>query len=203
MSGRILIVEGIATNRIVLRAALEAAHLQVLCCSTIAEARAEAERLRAEAEAEANQQVGSSREIADSLLAEARAEARKVGEAEREAMEGEVNSLLARRDFLESDVDHLEQFLVDQRTRLRDAANQIVELTERVPGGLGEVRRPLLSAANDDDATQAMPVTPAMSAESAEPASSAEPVEEELWLPDVVDEATPVIDPGAGATTQH
>ena len=49
---------------------------------------------------------------------------------------------MARRDFLESDVDHMEQFLVAQRSRLRDAANEIVELTERVPSGLGESRRP-------------------------------------------------------------
>jgi len=97
--------------------------------TTVAEARAEAERLRLEAEAEA----------------------RQAGEEERAVVAGEVDSLLARRDFLESDVDHLEQFLVDQRTRLRDAATQIVEIAERVPGGLGEVRRPILSAADDND----------------------------------------------------
>ena len=39
MSGRILIVEGIATNRIVLRSALEAAHYQVQVCAGVAEAR--------------------------------------------------------------------------------------------------------------------------------------------------------------------
>jgi len=95
--------------------------------TTVAEARAEAERLRLEAESEA----------------------RQAGEAERAVVASEVDSLLARRDFLESDVDHLEQFLVDQRTRLRDAATQIVELAERVPGGLGEVRRPIVSASDD------------------------------------------------------
>jgi DivIVA domain-containing protein len=171
--------------------------------TTVAEARAEAERLRGEAEAEASQQVGSSREIAESLLVEARVEARKVGEEERSAMEGEVNSLLARRDFLESDVDHLEQFLVDQRTRLREAASQIVDLTERVPGGLGDVRRPLVSAADDDDAatTATPPITPAA---VAEPVSEPETEEdlEDLWLPDASDEPMPVIDPEGGSRTR-
>ncbi|RLE22910.1 MAG: hypothetical protein DRJ50_06955 [Actinobacteria bacterium] len=57
---------------------------------------------------------------------------------------------MARRDFLESDVDHLETFLVDQRARVRDAASSLMEVAERVPGGLGESRRPLLSASDDD-----------------------------------------------------
>jgi DivIVA domain-containing protein len=193
--------------------------------TTVAEARAEAERLRAEAEAEASQQVGASREVAESLLAEARAEARKVGEEERAAMEGEVNSLLARRDFLESDVDHLEQFLVDQRTRLREAASQIVDLTERVPGGLGDVRRPLVSAANDDVVSQVEPHVasvaqfepdpePEPEAE-AQPEPQPEPVaqfepepepgpadDDDLWLPDAADASTPVINPDRGSATR-
>ncbi len=182
--------------------------------TTIAEARAEAERLRVEAEAEASQQVGSSREIAESLLSEARNEARKVGEAERKLMEGEVNSLLARRDFLESDVDHLETFLVDQRTRLRDAANQIVELTERVPGGLGSVRRPLLSASDDgvagartdgaaDVGARDFGATRDLADTDRPDASGTARVEidngdngddGDLWLPDASDDLGPVID---------
>lgn len=196
--------------------------------TTVAEARAEAERLRAEAEAEASQQVGSSREIAESLLTEARAEARKVGEEERSVMEGEVNSLLARRDFLESDVDHLEQFLVDQRTRLREAASQIVDLTERVPGGLGDVRRPLVSAANDDVEHHSEPVSESETILDPEPVAETEPEsrfapdfesegaatpepepvfepeanvadDEDLWLPDAADQSTPVINPDRGS----
>ncbi len=118
--------------------------------TTVAEAQAEAERLRSEAAAEVLDQRESARERAESLIADARAAARLAGDEERAAVEGEVNSLLARRDFLESDVDHLERFLVDQRTRLREAAREIVEVTDRIPGGLGEVRRPLLSAVADD-----------------------------------------------------
>jgi DivIVA domain-containing protein len=188
--------------------------------TTVAEARSEAERLRAEAEAEASQQVGSSREIAESLLVAARSEARKVGEEERSAMEGEVNSLLARRDFLESDVDHLEQFLVDQRNRLREAASQIVDLTERVPGGLGDVRRPLVSAAVADVATTAPTTIPTSTTAASEPVTEpvVEPATEsvferatepqleddveDLWLPDAADEPMPVIDPEGGVRTR-
>lgn len=39
MSGRLMIVESIATNRIALQSLLEAAHYTVLCCATVAEAR--------------------------------------------------------------------------------------------------------------------------------------------------------------------
>lgn len=140
--------------------------------TAVAEARVEAQRLRAEAEAEAAEAVESSRAASQAFLEDARAAARKAGEHEKTELAGEVNSLMARRDFLESDVDHMEQFLVAQRSRLRDAANEIMELTERVPSGLGESRRPLLSAASegifeagsaaadDDDSATAMASQP-------------------------------------------
>jgi DivIVA domain-containing protein len=118
--------------------------------TTVAEARAEAARLLAEAGEQAARTLDSTREMAAQLLAEAREEAREVGEAERVAIAGEVDSLKARRDFLESDVDHLEAFLVDQRARIREAATTLLDVAERVPGGLGETRRPLLSASDDD-----------------------------------------------------
>ena len=86
------------------------------------------------------------------MLDEAREEARRFGETERLAVASEVDSLKARRDFLESDVDHLEQFLVAQRSRVRDAAAELIEITDRVPAGLGDARRPLLSASDDDPA---------------------------------------------------
>jgi DivIVA domain-containing protein len=147
--------------------------------TAVAEARAEAEQLRAGAESQASQQLDNSREMSETLVNEARIEARKVGDEARTAVEAEVNSLLARRDFLESDVDHLEQFLVDQRTRLREAAGQIIDLTERVPGGLGEIRRPLVSGPDADgvEATEAS--------------------QEELRLPNVADDGPTVVNPSA------
>jgi hypothetical protein len=66
-------------------------------------------------------------------------------------MASEVEALKARRDFLESDVHHLETFLVDQRARVREAASSLLDIADRVPGGLGDVRAPLLSASDDDE----------------------------------------------------
>ncbi len=118
--------------------------------TTVAEAEAEAERIRGSAQTEASEALDAARETAGRLTDEAREEARRAGEKERQAIESEVNAFKARREFLVSDVEHLETFLADERSRLREAASALVELTERVPGGLGEVRRPLLSASDDD-----------------------------------------------------
>jgi DivIVA domain-containing protein len=118
--------------------------------TAVAEARREAARIVGAANDEAATTLDSTREMAAQLLDEARTEARRIGESERLAIAGEVESLRARRDFLESDVQQLELFLTDQRSRLREAASSLVDITERVPGGLGEVRRPLMSASDDE-----------------------------------------------------
>jgi DivIVA domain-containing protein len=116
---------------------------------TVAEARAEAERMLAAARAEAEATIDSTREMAARLMDDARTEARAATEADRRSAESEVMALLARRDFLVADVDHLEVFLVEQRERIRDAAAELTEICDRVPAGLAGVRRPLLSAAAD------------------------------------------------------
>jgi hypothetical protein len=120
---------------------------------TLAEARAEAAAVVAAAGEQAAATLDSTREMSAQMLEEARAEARKLGEAERQSIAGEVEALMARRDFLESDVHHLETFVVDQRSRVREAATALIDITERVPGGLGDVRAPLLSASHDDVAS--------------------------------------------------
>ena len=117
---------------------------------TVSGARAEAERILRKANDEAAKTLDSTREMSAQLLEEARIEARKIGEAERLSVSGEVEALKARRDFLESDVHHLEAFLVDQRARVREAATSLLDIADRVPGGLGDVRSPLLSASDDD-----------------------------------------------------
>jgi DivIVA domain-containing protein len=117
--------------------------------ATIADATAEAERLLNESRAESQATLDSTREMSAKLLEDARAEARKASEAERFAAENEVQSLVARREFLVGDVDQLEQFLIDQRERLRTAARQLEAMSERVPDGLGHVRPPVLSASDD------------------------------------------------------
>jgi DivIVA domain-containing protein len=108
----------------------------------VAAAKTEAEQVRAGADEEAA-----------GIVEEARLEARRAGEEARVQVEGEVQALLARRDFLESDVDHLEQYLVAQRERIVEAVSELSDLVQRVPNGLGDMRRPLLSAAAEDDAT--------------------------------------------------
>ena len=122
--------------------------------TAVAEARNEAARITRSANDEAATTLDSTREMAAQLLDEARTEARRVGESERLAIAGEVEALKARRDFLESDVEQLELFLTEQRSRLREAATSLVDLVERVPGGLGAVRPPLLSASDDESDRQ-------------------------------------------------
>jgi cell division initiation protein len=118
---------------------------------TIAEANAEAERIIGDARTESEATLDSTREMSARLLEDARAEARRTTERERLTAEAEVQSLVARREFLVGDVDQLEQFLIDQRQRLRAAARQIEALCERVPSGLGHVHPPALSAADSSD----------------------------------------------------
>ncbi len=122
----------------------------------VAGARSEAEQILRRANDEAARTLDSTREMSAQLLTEARVDARKIGEAERNSMASEVEALKARRDFLESDVHHLETFLVDQRTRVREAASSLLAIADRVPGGLGDVRAPLLSASDDDESDDAM-----------------------------------------------
>ena len=117
--------------------------------AAVADAKAEAERILTEARTEAESTLDSTREMSAKLLDDARTEARKASEAERVAAENEVQSLVARRQFLVGDVDQLEQFLIDQRERLRGAARQIEAVVERVPAGLGHVRPPALSASDE------------------------------------------------------
>jgi DivIVA domain-containing protein len=114
--------------------------------STISQADADAESITVKARNDATTVIDNARATADKLLDEARLEARRSADSERVKAENEVQELLARRDFLLSDVDHLEHHLGAQRERLRDAAVSLQDLVERVPGGLGEMRRPLLSA---------------------------------------------------------
>jgi DivIVA domain-containing protein len=93
----------------------------------------------AEAEREANQ-----------IIESAKAESRRAGEAERVRVEGEVQALLARRDFLESDVDQLDQFLAAQRERITAVAVDLNNIITRVGSGLGPMRPPQLSASDSD-----------------------------------------------------
>ena len=117
--------------------------------TTVADANAEADRLLVTARDDAAASLDAARAEATAMVEAAKADARRAGESERVQVEGEVQALLARRDFLESDVDHLEQHLVAQRERIVEVVAALNDLVQRVPGGLGDMRRPLLSAAAD------------------------------------------------------
>lgn len=97
----------------------------------------------------ADEAVSEARAEAQRLVDEARESARREGADERQRIRDEVDALSARRGFLQSDVEHLENFLLDQRERLRSAAASLVDMAEKVPGGLGYLRPPLLSAGDE------------------------------------------------------
>lgn len=138
--------------------------------TTIAAAREEAERVRAQAAAAADEVRAEADREAAELTERAKEDARRSGEDERVRVEGEVQALLARRDFLESDVDHLEQFIAAQRERITEAVGELKALVERVPNGLATMRRPLLSAAAHED-PPAPPPAPSSGSASPPPAS--------------------------------
>jgi DivIVA domain-containing protein len=142
--------------------------------AALAEARAEAENINGRAREEAARVLDSARTMAAKTIEDARTDARRAVDDERVKAENEVQALLARRDFLLGDVDHLEQYLQAQRERLRDAAVQLQELVDRVPGGLGDMRRPLLSAS-----AEPLPERPAAPAATAQPAVAVAPAAQE------------------------
>ena len=118
--------------------------------TTVADAQGEADRLLADARDQASSAAEAARAEREQLLEGAKDDARRAGESERVRVEGQVQALLARKDFLESDVDHLEQFIAAQRERLTEAAAELSDMVQRVPNGLADMRRPLLSAAADE-----------------------------------------------------
>ncbi|MEO6124640.1 MAG: DivIVA domain-containing protein [Ilumatobacteraceae bacterium] len=122
---------------------------------TIAEAQAEARRITDGAAEEGQQVVHGAQNTADRLVEDAKVDARRAGEGQRIEVESEVQSLLARREFLISDVDHLELHIITQRDRLRDVAAALTDIVAKVPGGLGDIRRPLVSAVEADESTAA------------------------------------------------
>lgn len=117
--------------------------------TTVAEAEAQARSITDNANTEARQLVSGAQDQVSRLMEDARSEARRAGETQRVQVESEVQALLARREFLLSDVDYLEQYIVTQRDRLRDVASSLTDIVERVPGGLGDMRRPLVSAVTE------------------------------------------------------
>ena len=123
--------------------------------ATIREAELEAMQITTRAKAEAQVLIDSGQGALNRMLDEAKHDARKAAEGELKRVDDEVASMLAQRDFLLSDVEHLEQHIVTQRERLRDVASALNDLVSRVPGGLADLRRPLISAVSEHTADTA------------------------------------------------
>jgi DivIVA domain-containing protein len=119
--------------------------------STVAEARVEADKILEAARTEAAATLDSTREMSSRLLDDARAEAQALESEERTRVRTEVDALVARRESVVSDVEHLEQFLAEQRERLREAAETLLDLADRVEGGLGSATPPPVSPVSPDE----------------------------------------------------
>lgn len=116
---------------------------------TVRAAEQEAEALRSSARREADEALHAARSEAAALAEGARSEARKAGEAERVRVEAELQQLMARLEFLRDDVAQMEAHAAHHRDRLVAVAAELQTLAARPTGGLGEARRPVLSAAAD------------------------------------------------------
>ncbi len=88
----------------------------------VAEARSKAQRLVAESESKAHAVVG-----------EAEANARRIAETERRRLDDEIAQLTSARDTLNADVDALERFEAEYKSRLREAIR--AELAALESGG--------------------------------------------------------------------
>ncbi len=150
---------------------------------TIASASHDAETMRAEAAKEADILLAAARSEVSKATETARIEARRATESERVRVEGELQQLLARLEFLRDDVTQMEAHAAHHRERLLQVADELQQLATRPSAGLGESRRPVLSAAadldpNDLSATQPVPIV-----------SGVAPVEDAPQTNDVVEEA--------------
>lgn len=161
----------------------------------IAEARSEADTMVNAARAEASTMVADAQRQAETTIEDARAEGRKALEHERAKAESDVQALLARRDFLVGDVEQLEAFAESFRGRLLDLSGSLRETAET---GVGDLRRPLLSAAADapvtrpgGDTAQGAGGDDGAASESDERADDDRPTEAMSSLASLVDDVEP------------
>ncbi len=118
--------------------------------STVRDATLEANQITVKAKVEAQVMIDGAQSMLNRLLDEAKADARRSAEVERVKIQSEVDSLLARRDFLLGDVEELEQHIVTQRERIREVASALSDIVAKAPGGLADLRRPVMSAVGDE-----------------------------------------------------
>ncbi|HEY6317404.1 MAG TPA: DivIVA domain-containing protein [Acidimicrobiia bacterium] len=111
---------------------------------TLVLAQKAADEAVAEARAKAQQMMAESETRSHAVVAEAEASARRIAETERRRLEEEIAQLTAARDTLNADVDALERFETEYKTRLREAIHAELDALEQSSGSVGD--RPSLRA---------------------------------------------------------
>lgn len=92
----------------------------------------------AEAQERSRALLEESESRARSLVSDAEATARRIADSERQRLEGEILDLAARRDVLTDDVDALETYESEYRSRLRKAIESELDSLGKFSGQQGE-----------------------------------------------------------------
>jgi DivIVA domain-containing protein len=113
---------------------------------TLVLAQKAADEAVSEAKATAQQMVRDSETKAQQVVSEAENSARRIADTERRRLEDEIAQLTAARDTLNADVDALERFEAEYRSRVREAIHS--ELAALDATGRGHDDRPALHNVN-------------------------------------------------------
>jgi len=105
---------------------------------TLVLAQKAADEAVADARSQAQQLVADSEHKAHAVVGEAEANARRIAETERRRLDEEIAQLTSARDTLNADVDALERFEAEYKSRLRDAIRAELEALESGGGPSGE-----------------------------------------------------------------
>jgi DivIVA domain-containing protein len=92
----------------------------------------------AEAQERSRSLLEESESRARSLIGDAEATARRIADSERQRLEGEIVELASRRDSLNTDVDALEKYESEYRSRLRNAIESELDSLGKFAGQHGE-----------------------------------------------------------------
>jgi cell division initiation protein len=132
---------------------------------TLVLAQKTADEAISEAQERARTILGESETKARNLVTDAEETSRRIAENERQRLESEVQDLSARRDALDADVEALEKYESEYRTRLRKAIESELDSLGKFTGPQGE--RPKLHEVNVPPPREAI----ANSGRSASPSS--------------------------------
>src|SRR5262249_45406504 len=92
----------------------------------------------AEAQERSRTLLEESEQKARSLVTDAETTARRIAESERQRLEAEIVELAARRDSLSADVDGLQKYESEYRSRLRKAIESELDSLGKFTGEIGD-----------------------------------------------------------------